>query len=79
MPTTYVAVLTSVLVEEVYVRLSKKNKLPYEQKRCRKDSRGMKVQLLIDKAILKHCKKRQRNPAALWIDFKKLRAWLSYY
>ena len=42
-----------------------------EQKECRKDSRGTKEQLLIDKQILKHCKKHQSNLAMGWIDYKK--------
>ena len=49
--------LTSVLTEKVYAHLSEKKMLPDEQKGCRKDSRGTKDQLLIDKQILKHCKK----------------------
>ena len=57
--------------EKVYAHLSKKNVLPDEQKGCRKDSRGTKVQLLIDKQILKHYKKHQRSLAMGWIDYKK--------
>ena len=63
--------LTSVLVEKVYAHLSEKKVLPDEQKGCRKDSRGTKEQLLIDKPILKHCKKHQRSLAMAWIDYKK--------
>ena len=47
--------LTSVLAEKVYVHLSEKEVLPDEQKGCRKDSRGTRNQLVIDKQILKHC------------------------
>ena len=46
--------------------------LPDEQKECRKDSQGTKDQLLIDKQILKHCKKHQRNLTMGWIDYKKV-------
>ena len=63
--------LTSVMVEKVYVHLSEKNVPPDEQKGCRKDLRGTKEQLLIDKQILKHCKKHKRNLAMEWIDYKK--------
>ena len=45
--------------------------LPDEQRGCRKNSRGTKNQLLIDKQVLKHCKKHQRNLAMGWIDYKK--------
>ena len=61
----------SVLAEKVYAHLSEKNVLPDEQKGCRKDSQGTKDQLLIDKQILKHCKKHQRSLAMGWIDYKK--------
>ena len=57
MPTVMCKLLTSVLEEKVCAHLSEKNVLPDEQKGCRKDSRGRKNQLLIDKQILKHCKK----------------------
>ena len=63
--------LTSVLAEKVYAHLSEKKVLPDEQKGCRKDSRGTKDQLLIDKQILKHCKKPQRSFAMGWTDYKK--------
>ena len=59
------------MAEKVYPHLSEKNVLPDEQKRCRKDSRRTKDQLLIDKQILKYCKKHQRNLAMEWIDYKK--------
>ena len=42
-----------------------------EQKECRKGSRGTKNELLIDKQVLKHCKKHQCNLAMGWIDYKK--------
>ena len=42
-----------------------------EQKGCRKGSRGTKDQLLIDKAILKNCRRRLTNLSMPCIDFKK--------
>ena len=63
--------LTSVSAEKVYAQFSEKKVLPDEQKGCRKDSRGMKDQLLIDKQLLKHCKKHQRSLAMGWFDYKK--------
>ena len=47
---------------------SKKNSLPWEQKRCMKGSRGTKDQLLIDRMIVKDCKRRLTSPAVAWID-----------
>ena len=58
-------------MKKVCAHLSEKNVLLDEQKRCRKDSQETKDQLLIDKQILKHCKKHQRNLAMRWIDYKK--------
>ena len=63
--------LTSILAEKVYAHLSEKNVLPDEQMGCRKDSQGTKDQLLIDKQVLRHCKKHQRNLAMGCIDYKK--------
>ena len=45
--------------------------LPEEQKGCRRRSRGTKDQLLIDKAILKDCKRRHTNLAMACIDYRK--------
>ena len=58
---TMCKLMTSALVEKLCAHLFEKNVLLDKQKRCRKDSRGMKDQLLIDKQILKHYKEHQRN------------------
>ena len=50
--------LTGTLAEELYEHLKKTNLLPCEQKGCRKESRDTKDQLLIDKMIVKDCKRR---------------------
>ena len=41
--------------------------LPNEQQRCIRKSRGTKDQLLIDKMVLKGCR-RNTNLAMAWID-----------
>ena len=51
-------------IEQAYI-------LPWEQKGCRKGSRGTKGQLLIDKMIVKNCKKRLTSLAVSWIDYRK--------
>ena len=51
--------------------MENENLLPEEQKGCRRKSRGMKDQLLIDKTILKDCRKRRKNLAMAWIDYRK--------
>ena len=63
--------LTGILAEELYEHLEKTNSLPWEQKRCRKRSRGTKDQLLIDKMIVKDCKRRLTSLAVAWIDYRK--------
>ena len=51
--------------------LSCQELLPHEQKGCRNNSRGTKDQLLIDKAILKNCRRRITNLSMAWIDYQK--------
>ena len=47
------------------------NLLPVEQKGYRRNSRGTKDQLLIDKMVLNDCKKRHTNLGRAQIDYKK--------
>ena len=47
------------------------NLLPAEQKGWRRNSRGSKDQLLIDKMVLNDCKKRRTDLGMAWIDCKK--------
>ena len=47
------------------------DKLPVEQKGCQKKSRASKDQLLIDKMILRDCRKRHTNLGMACIDYKK--------
>ena len=47
------------------------NKLPVEQKGCKKKSRRTEDQLLTDKTILCDCRKRHTNLGNAWIDYKK--------
>ena len=63
--------MTGIISENLYSFLESEGSLPEEQKGCRKNSRGTKDQLLIDKAILKDCKRRHTNLAMAWIDYKK--------
>ncbi|XP_063592467.1 uncharacterized protein LOC134769657 [Penaeus indicus] len=63
--------LTGVLSEEMYKHLEENELLPDEQKGCRKRSRGTKDQLLIDKMIIRNCKRRGTGLGMAWIDYKK--------
>ena len=61
--------LPGILDEELYEHLQKTNSLPWERKRCRKGSRGIEDQLLIDKMIEKDCNRRLTSLAVAWIDY----------
>ena len=63
--------LTGIISEDMYCFMENENLLPEEQKGCRRKSRGTKDQLLIDKTILKDCRKRRTNLAMAWIDYRK--------
>jgi len=45
--------------------------LPDGQKGCRRNTRGTKDQLLIDKMVLKNSR-RHTSPNMAWIDYKKV-------
>ena len=61
--------MTGVIAEVMYKHLE--GILPEEQKGCRRRSRGNKDQLLIDKAIVKDCKRRHTKLTMAWIDYRK--------
>ena len=73
--------LTGIMGEKLYQHLERNGMLADEQKGCRKRSRGAKDQLLVDKAILKNCRRRMTNLSMAWIDYKKaydlvLHSWI---
>lgn len=63
--------LTGIFSEKIYDHLERSDLFVDEQKGCRKNSRGTKEQLMIDKAILKNSRRRHTNLAMSWIDYKK--------
>ena len=63
--------LTGMFAESIYSHLDDQKLLPDEQKGCRKQSRGTKDQLLIDKAITKDARMKCRNLNMAWVDYKK--------
>ena len=63
--------LTGIIAEEMYKHIVMKKLIPSEQKGCRKESRGTKDQLLIDRMILRNCNCRQSSLAMAWIDYQK--------
>ena len=62
---------TGILTDNMYDYLERERILPEEQKGCRKVRRRTKDQLLIDKAIVKDCRKRHTNLVMAWIDYRK--------
>ncbi len=70
LPTTY-KLLTGMIAESMYEHLENSKQLPNEQKGCRKNSRGTKDQLLIDKMAITNSKRNKRNLHMAWIDYKK--------
>ena len=63
--------LTGVIAEEMYNYLEREKVLPEEQKGCKRGSRGTKDQLLINKSVLKDCRKRHANLSMVRIDYRK--------
>ena len=54
-------VFTGILSEKLYTHVESNGILPEEQKGCRRRSRGTKDQLLIDKAVIRNCKRRKNK------------------
>ena len=63
---------TGVIAESMYTFLDENKILQEEQKGCRRESRGTKDQLLIDRIVLQHCKKRHTNLVMAWVDYKEV-------
>ena len=55
--------MTGMPAEKMYSHLERETVLPSGQKGCCKGSHGTKGQLLIDKTVLRDCKKRHTNLA----------------
>ena len=63
--------MTGIISEHLYRFLEKEKILPEEQKGCKRNGRGIKDQLLLDKAGLSDCKRRSTNLAMTWTDCRK--------
>ena len=63
--------LTGIMSNDLYQHIGNTNLLPDEQKGCRRNSRGTMDQLLIDKMIIKNCKRRKTGLGMAWIDYRK--------
>ena len=67
----YASLYFGTIAESIYNFLDVNDKLAPEQKGCKKKSRRTKDQFLIDKTILRDCRKRHTNLEITWIDYKK--------
>ena len=70
--------LTGSITDKLYEHLEIQNLLPKERKGCRRRSSGTKDQLLIDKSVIKNCKKRKTNLNMAWINFRKAHNMVPY-
>ena len=62
---------TGIIADKLYQHLENENLLLEEQKGCGYASRGTKDQLLLDKAVIRNCKRRKTNLNITWVDFGK--------
>ena len=67
LPTTF-KLMTAIIAEARLNHLENNGLIPDEQKGNRRNSRGTKDQLLIDKIILRNAKRRKTNLHVAWID-----------
>ena len=70
LPTMY-KLATLLITDRVYRHTDVNNILPFEQKGCRREARGCKEHLMLDRNILEYARKNKRNLSLLWIDYKK--------
>ena len=63
--------MTGIIANSMYEFFVENDSLPVEQKGCRRNSKGTKDQLLIDKMVLADCKRKRKNLAMAWVDYKK--------
>ena len=63
--------LAGAIAEEMYNYLEQEKISPQKQKGWKRGSRRTKDQLLIDKTVLKDCKKRHTNLSMTWLDYRK--------
>ena len=63
--------MTGIVADEIYRHLDENDVLPEDQKGCRRKARGTNDLLYIDNMIFREVKRRRKNLAITWIDYKK--------
>ena len=64
--------MTGIISEHVYRFLEEEKILPEEQKGCKRNSRGTEDRLLLDKAVLRDCKRRSTNLAMARMGYRRV-------
>ena len=63
--------MTLILTDKIYAHTTINEILPYEQKGVRRNARGCKDHLMLDKLIADDAKRKKRSVSLMWIDYKK--------
>ena len=63
--------MTGIIADSMYEFFAENDALSVEEKGCRRESRGTNDYLLIDKMVLADCKRKHKNLAMAWVDYKK--------
>ena len=64
-------ILTGIIADCVYESLDSRGVLTAEQKGCKRGTRGTHDLIYIDKMVLREVKRRRKNLAMCWIDYRK--------
>ena len=64
--------ITVTAADEICNHLEKKYFLSEEQKGCCKNRRGTLNMLLIDKAVMKNCRRKKVGLSMVWIDYRMI-------
>ena len=63
--------LTGIIADKLYVHIEAQGVIGEEQLGCRRQRRGTKEHLMLDKTVMRDSKKRSTNLAMGWIDYQK--------
>ena len=64
--------MTGIISTAMYSYLESNDRIPTDQKGCRKESRGTKDKLLIGKTVMNDCRKRHTNLSMARLTIRKL-------
>ena len=64
-------ILTGIISDKMHESLDERGVVTEEQKVCKKGARGTNDLIFIDKIVLKEAKRKRKNLAMYWIDYRK--------